>query len=140
MNRQIKFRAWHIEAKTMWQFELLDGNHGHGNGYIGMWPVGENKDTPSRYRGNMSLIDPMECEIMQFTGLTDKNGKEIYEGDIMDYGGGRVVIVEFEEGCFGLRMPLGNFEKCWLSPKHFAIIGNKFQNPELLDKATVTNH
>jgi hypothetical protein len=68
----------------------------------------------------------------QYTGLKDLDGKEIYEGDIQDYGNGRKIIVEFEDGCFGLRMPNGDFERTWLRLNKFKVVGNIYENPELL--------
>lgn len=84
-QRQIKFRAYHMEQKTMYAFDIMWGNHNTGGGYIGMIPFGEELDygTWSVRNGNRTLIDPHNCEIMQFTGLHDLNGKEIYEGDII---------------------------------------------------------
>jgi uncharacterized phage protein (TIGR01671 family) len=80
--RELKFRAWHRKDKVMWWWNILWGNCGHGSGWIGMLPVGEEK----KYRGmddNRTQVDPDDCEIMQFTGWTDKNGIDIYEGDIV---------------------------------------------------------
>lgn len=65
----------------------------------------------------------------QFTGLTDKNGKKIFEGDILTLLGSRVHIVRFEDGEFvltGTAFPMRHANK-------FEIIGNIHDNPELLE-------
>jgi uncharacterized phage protein (TIGR01671 family) len=84
-QRELKFKAWHNERKLMYVFEIMWGNFNTGDGYIGMIPFGEELDYGTLFarKGNRELIDPHNCEIMQFTGLHDLNGKEIYEGDII---------------------------------------------------------
>lgn len=73
--------------------------------------------------------------VQQFTGLLDKNGKEIYEGDIIkqiendgwgcsDSQTEEQYIIEFRNGCFLA------YGKCLSS--QMEIIGNIFENPELL--------
>jgi len=71
--------------------------------------------------------------IGQFTGLLDKNGKEIYEGDILlnEYvGGGEAYVVDFTPRWFHHEIEYGLIDK---GMGHaFAVIGNIHQNPELL--------
>lgn len=80
--RDIKFRAWHPYSERM----LLDVVYDPDD-----WYSGDNV-TGSHF--------------MQFTGLSDKNGKEIYEGDIVDNYAITDFVV-FDNGCFMLSRDLG---------------------------------
>lgn len=79
--------------------------------------------------------------IGQFTGLYDKNGKEIYEGDIILYGGSIQHEVVFRHGAFGYLLYGGEFvsyagnTNFTFNPlnrsKEHEVIGNIYDNPEL---------
>jgi uncharacterized phage protein (TIGR01671 family) len=87
-----------------------------------------------------------KVELMQFTGLFDKNGKEIYEGDIVminhpqDASGDftnkpGIVFYWDEEGAFyhgHISVKNGSTRPPKRMWEHCEIIGNKFENPELL--------
>lgn len=76
-----------------------------------------------------SYLKPYELEncLDMWTGLFDKNGKKIFEGDILDFQNGFIREILFSDGCFRLRdNPYQN------DYKHGEIIGNIYENPELL--------
>ena len=77
---------------------------------------------------------------MQSTGLKDKNGKEIFEKDFLDYNG-RKVIVKWHGSYAGfiytfvddLKNRTAEWQPLYLSYYKFEIIGNSLENPELLE-------
>ena len=103
MKREIKFRVWDKVDYMSSPFTLQDVQ----NGKI--------KFTP-------------DCPIMLFTGLRDRNGKEIYEGDIIDYGHGRFRPVEFIDGAFCI-LKINSMPSLMTL---YAVVGNIYDNPELL--------
>lgn len=106
MSREIKFRAWdkEIESMSLDPFTLQE-------------VMGTNR--------GMELSVGRELIFMQFTGLLDKNGKEIHEGDIVYLAGYGDYIVEF---------PFMQLYDSAFEGDIGEIIGNVKENPELLDK------
>ena len=105
--REIKFRAWDKEDKSMgFPFSI--------------------------YKTNMLAVDAENWVLMQFTGLKDKNGKEIYEGDILSYlaysekirkDPKYLKVVEWIGAGFNIR-----------NGENFEVMGDIYNNPELLEK------
>lgn len=116
MTREIKFRAW-------------DGEKMHEK-----WCYFEKHSDDS-----IGVHDLMTkaIAVMQFTGLHDKNGKEIYEGDIIDFGGLKPIEIIWRNYGFKSKLiPFENSEPIILTQEGFTafgeIIGNIYENPELL--------
>jgi len=107
--REIKFRIYDKEHLVMIYF----------NGIFNKLPTS-------------ILIDQM---VMQFTGLKDKNGIEIYEGDIIsvtEYFSPKLFTIKFEDGAF---IPLNDiYHGCCngFSEETLEVKGNIYENPELL--------
>ena len=114
--REIKFRAWDKLNKKM----SLNLTFTYEDGKIN-----------NCYFEDSENYAIEEFEIMQFTGLKDKNGKEIFEGDILRAGINRPSITEvvFRDTMFttSFGVPLGQLNLI------LEVIGNKFENPELLE-------
>ena len=115
--RTIKFRAWDKERNSM-----ITSKH---------WFVGF--DGVVRPQGREEY-DYKNFELMQFTGLLDKNGKEIYEGDIIGYWSKESWTVGFIDGQYVFLYP--DDRKAFICSKSSVakkeIIGNIMENPELL--------
>ena len=130
MQREIKFRAWaNTHVKPWMDYEVTD---------IDL----ERKQVYTRHC--FAFDYPGESILMQYTGLHDKNGKEIYEGDIVKHDGfyvgdghyeSGVDVVEFDDGCYlGGDGELNSYE---IVNKGIEVIGNIYENPELLDITSI---
>ena len=138
MNREIKFRVWDVENKEMLKVQELDFEPTFYGGRIAI--------RPDKYN---DYFDTEDMILMQYTGLHDKNGKEIYEGDIVLYkdwemayeGGGNDSfinkgIVEYCEDncCFNVteRQTVDLADVLYKDNEDLEVIGNIYDNPELL--------
>lgn len=121
-----KFRAWHKTWEEMGKVKRIrfddDGN-------------ATNALFKGKEFGVNAKID--EFELMQSTGLKDKNGKEIFEGDILGTKDGLLNgFIEYREdlGMFvNSLIRYNNFERLCNVASDREIIGNIYENPELLE-------
>ncbi|MGN8167496.1 YopX family protein [Lactiplantibacillus plantarum] len=104
----IKFRAWDNECKIIRDYDELKGL-------------------------TLDALDASDFKLEQFTGLKDVNGKEIYEGDILENRKYRS-IVKFASGKF-LADVVGTISRFDLIGETHGskVIGNVHENPELLE-------
>lgn len=103
-------------------------------------------DTPMEHESYLPQGKSIDDYLLQYTGLLDKNGKKIYEADIVKFRSGN----EYEVGevvfgkhngafCFflpkeGIRVPMLNFMATMslAATYDFEVIGNRYEHPELL--------
>jgi uncharacterized phage protein (TIGR01671 family) len=119
MKREIKFRAWDKSTKEMWtpyqpvQFEE-DSN----------WLWADVNSENNKFH------------LMQYTGLKDKNGKEIYEGDLLDNGSDRICKVEWHNytGSWDFTpvndLGTSNFFRAEHTHRALEVIGNIYEKAE----------
>ena len=131
-----KFRVWDDENKVMWNIER--------------WHIED--EYFDLIEPNKSVVDlnakrtwrkQRDAILMQSTSLFDKNDKEIFEGDIVRISmrigkstNTSIGAVEFDkfEVCFRIRNDLGDHYVTMFHVRYFEVIGNIYQNPELLEE------
>ena len=135
MNRDIKFRLWSKIDKKFIETDNPDLDFViNNNGYL---------YSIEYCYGETCILPQMDTEVLQFTGLKDRNGKEIYEGDILKYNfpyDGRlkhVSSVKFleTEASFGIKDRYENEIPLYriAANNYFEIIGNIYENKNLLE-------
>jgi uncharacterized phage protein (TIGR01671 family) len=128
--RDIKFRAWDKDRKAM-VYEFSDKLN--GKAYKLFYEDG--KLFCGNYLENGDWNQP---ELMQYTGLKDKSGKEIYEGDIIDFDG-KMTLVSWSEkfASFCIKNDTWMFQHWFgeaVNPSDCEVIGNIYEHPELLSR------
>jgi len=129
--RKIKFRAWNKKEKIMVDLKEIT-------------PLALSFD-PCLAGGGTGIYIPdhPDLEIMQFTGLLDKNGKEVYEGDIINWGDNYPSVIEWsQETCqfvcheYYPKTSKNAQEDRWHDIPAYTnepeVLGNLYENPELL--------
>lgn len=140
-NREIKFRAWHFGQKKMFSAEEMTADQ------MALLPDGHFANINSVSTKLSEVYSHEEMLPLQYTGLHDRNGKEIYEGDIVKgdnfqrFSGNPVVRWD-GNGSFVLETDTGNsiYRETFFSflqgegheLRHLEVVGNIYQNPELL--------
>jgi len=127
-NRIIKFRVWHKFNNTMSYNPYTDEYSTEG--------------TPLNTAIESDFNNDNYSELMQFTGLTDKNGKEIFEGDYIVCLSRNAKVAHPVEWNSKLGAWVGNYGTTYLiAPETYEIevVGNIYENSELLKTTKTTN-
>jgi len=132
--REIKFRIWHKVRRKMFPVTGLEWGP-KGLVYI-LYPH-------TGAFGNSYRVEPFAAELIQYTGLHDKDGVEIYEGDIIEYDWldervkGEVKLGKFnvEGGANTYPLIYGFYvaAESLYDIENVVRVGNIFENPELLE-------
>lgn len=127
--REIKFRAWDEQTKKMvYDFK--------------------NTDRTAQLNEEGWLVKSCWHTLMQYTGLKDKNGKEIFESDVVKVYDEELRVVKFENafwqldlidaphtlGGFGTQIESGHKPLYRYGESHLEVVGNIYKNPELCSK------
>ncbi|HDP1995486.1 TPA: YopX family protein [Staphylococcus aureus] len=123
----LKFKAWDKDKKVMSIIDEIDFN----SGYILISTGYKSFD---------------EVKLLQYTGLKDKNNTEIYDGDIAEFKYPHdkrfkeigIITHSAEKACFVIKMIRDTIQEFELyrgvANSYLKVIGNKFNNPELLEE------
>lgn len=116
-----KFRAWTEEGEVM---------------YYDVYPF---KDDTLLLNYDEIAFDEVPASdfiLMQSTGLRDKNGVEIYEGDIVhaySEGARLIGVIEYFDNAYCIKDKNGIYNSLWTNAEQYEIIGNIYDNPEFVE-------
>ncbi len=147
MNRKIKFRVWDKYKKQMYPISSID--YDIFSQEIRIIAVGHKNGMCTSYNKNHNSekCDITALELMQYTGLHDKNGKELYEGDIVKITNKNskvismkpiIADIEWSEEYLTYTLITTSVKDAFESLKDYLdeydieVIGNIYDNPELL--------
>jgi uncharacterized phage protein (TIGR01671 family) len=150
MKRVIKFRAWHKAESKLCDIDVINMNRGAF--LIGVEPTADYPTSDGKSMvmapDNGRFCNFGEFELMQFTGLLDRNGREIFEGDVLKWkcskSGSKkdkihIVVIDWESSLnHGYSLTIYDKGEKWATGHSYwnandrEVIGNIYENPELL--------
>ncbi|WP_373742595.1 YopX family protein [Jeotgalibaca porci] len=129
--RDIKFRAWDKRTKRLYQVQALQF-YGTNNTVDACWTNGVDFDGESTL-GEPELNNLNNLVLMQYTGLKDSNGVEIYEGDILQSEHYFKYQVVFKGDCWRCESLKNSRFKNRFIGRDLTVIGNIWEDGDLID-------
>lgn len=131
--REIKFRAWDKNDKRIFiDPQMID----FYNKKIGYMQYQTEYMSDTSYSIPVGFEEFEYSELMEWTGLYDKNGEEIYEGDIFHIGSKKILYVVEWIDCGLKGRQIKNIS--WIGLDYWKddieVIGNIYENPELMEE------
>lgn len=125
--RTLKFRAWNFKHQKMFSAEEMTADQ------MAILPDGHFANIDGQHTSRSIIYSHEQMLPMQYTGLKDRNGKEIYEGDIVQYKTD-TILVEWH-GEAAAFWPFFS-DEYWNDD--FEIIGTRYETPDLLTSSNDT--
>ncbi len=138
MNRTIKYRAWDSEEERMVYSDAGEDDYIWQLDYDGLVLLRHETDNEENH-----FYPKIEAPFMEYSGLQDKNNKDIYEGDITRVWGGDdcdietniIRIIKFDEYELGYECNTPGGDECKLTKANrhqLEVIGNIYENQDLI--------
>lgn len=124
LMREIRFRAWSEDTREMVQVARLDIKEETIHYENGIKSINREQELGFWWKPYV---------IMQYTGLKDKNGVQIYEGDIVKYFKNELAVIVYQNGGFDIRSL--SWKECEPLQRRLGeieVIGNIYENKDLL--------
>lgn len=144
MNREIKFRTWDPLDKIM---HTDDDHVSFVDGSAYLWQVAH----PTHALGTLFKPVEIDCPVMQYTGVKDKNGRDVYEGDIVraySEGYSHIGVIRWRDAQDGGGCPCYIIYPAWADGQFWhlnggsrqqslEVLGNIYENPDLAPASSV---
>jgi len=137
MKREIKFRGLDFKIKGYWHYGTYHYSNNSKHHYILSREKFNILNDEFLYLHEQEVSSVLQESVSQYIGLKDKNGKEIYEGDVIVWDDGSKYKVEWHEdiAVFFLASTHNGTNDCGfdqVTSTEFEIISNIYENPELI--------